>query len=202
MSGMDNLQASAVTQINNQPETTLKSDPPPKIPSKIKNLAFVLLSLSMIPFYFCSLGIATHVNQSPLLLKIISAFGALMITFLCGLHWGIAVCQDSKYPKLSVFLIVEGVVLSFAALGIFIFVNVIWIQIYAFIGIFVFIWLVDLLTAIKHATPFWFYGLRSLTTLLVIGLLVIANFHEMPKKATTVNPQQPPVQLATPKTVS
>lgn len=177
MSGMDSSQTSSFSQVSDQVSTKMNPDAP-KSPSKIKNLTFVLATLGMVPFFICALGIATHVNQSPLLLKILLAYSALIISFLCGTHWGVAVIQDSRFPKSSSFLIIEGVILALAALGVFLFVQVVWIQIIIFAAILTFFWLIDLFISFKRIIPLWFLGVRTLVTVIVVGLLALTYVHE------------------------
>lgn len=179
MSGMDSLQTTSVSQVEDQAKTKMNPDST-KTPSKIKNLTFILATIGVIPFFICALGIATHVNQSPLLLKIILVYSALLVTFLCGLHWGIAVIQDGKFPKSSRFLIVEGIILALAALAVFLFVQVVWIQLIIFAAILTFFWLIDLLISFKRIIPLWFLGVRTLVTVLVVGLLALTYVQEKP----------------------
>ncbi len=190
MSGMDSSQTSSFSQIGDQASTKMNPDAP-KSPSKIKNLTFVLATLGIVPFFICALGIATHVNQSPLLLKILLAYSALIITFLCGTHWGVAIIQDSRFPKSSSFLIIEGVTLALAALGVFLFIQDAKIQIAIFAGILTFFWIVDILISFKRIIPLWFLGVRTLVTILVVGLLALTYVQEKPM----VNTQAPKTNL-------
>ncbi len=157
------------------------SSKPIKIPSKVKNLAFILAFIGVLPLFACSLGIATHVNQSPLLLKILLAYTALFVSFLCGLHWGVAICQDIKFPKLSRTLIIEGFIFALGVLGVYLFVKIIWLQICIFSGLLVLIWLFDLMIGIKKMIPLWAVGLRTLYTVIIVALLAVAYLQEMPK---------------------
>lgn len=175
MSDMDKSHTPPVTQTNAQTKVTTIPDTP-KVSSKIKNLTFVIATIGVLPFFICTLGIATHITQTPLLLKITLAYSALLVTFLCGIHWGIAVSKDGKFPKLSRFLIIEGIILVLASLAIYLFVNVSSIQLFVFVGILTFIWLIDLLISFKRMIPLWFLGVRSLVTVLVVGLLIITKF--------------------------
>lgn len=194
MTDMDKSQTSTVSQSNEHMEVT--SNPKtPKLPSQIKNLTFIIGTIGIIPFFICALGIATHVNQSPLLLKIILAYSAFIITFSSGIHWGIAVCQDTKFPKLSRLLIVDGIILTLIAIAIFLFINIPWVQLLSFIGIFLIIWVIDLSVSIKRLFPLWFLGVRTLITVLVVGFLVLTYIQEQPKNAPQTNLPQPAVNL-------
>jgi hypothetical protein len=191
MSGMDSSQTSPFSPAN---DLANKANPnPSKIPSKIKNLTFILATVGVIPFFICALGIGTHVNQSPLLLKIVLAYSALLVTFLCGIHWGIAVIQDSKFPKSSRFLISEGIILAFAALGVFLFVQTPWIQIVIFAGIMIFFWIVDLLMSFKRIIPLWFLGVKTLVTILVVGLLALIYVEQ--KSVVKIQASTPKINL-------
>lgn len=182
MSSTDNLSSQSSSE-------TSASKTSGKIPSKIKNLTFVLAAIGVIPLFVCSLGIATHVNESQLLLKILLAYTAMLVTFLCGLHWGVAICQDVKFPKLSRTLVIEGIIISFAALGVFLFVNSVWLQISIFSGMLVLIWFLDLIIGIKKLIPLWAIGLRTLITFLTVALLALVFLQEMPKHDVQVKKQ-------------
>lgn len=190
MTDMDKSQTSTVSHSNEHMDVT--SNPKtPKLPSKIKNLTFIIGTIGVIPFFICALGIATHINQSPLLLKIILAYSTFIITFSSGIHWGIAVCQDTKFPKLSRLLIIDGIILALVAIAIFLFINLPWAQLLSFIGIFLIIWLIDLSVSIKRLFPLWFLGVRTLITVLVVGLLVLTYIQEQPKSVAQPNSPQP-----------
>lgn len=144
--------------------------------SKIKNLAFIIATAGIIPFFICSLGIATHVKQSPFLLKILLAYSAIILSFSCGMHWGIAVSQDTKFPKLSRTLIIESIIIALCAWVILLFIPVTNLQLYTFIAAFGIIWIIDLLISFKRMIPLWFLGLRSYITVLIVGLLLFAVY--------------------------
>lgn len=200
MSGMESSQTNANTitetsvttptnassDLSTTPNST-SQDPtnnniPEKPVSKVKNLAYIVATAAVIPFFICSLGIATNVKQSPFLIKILLGYSAVILSFLCGSHWGMAISQDSKFPKLSRSLIIESILLALATWVILLFVTVTKLQFFAFMGIFGLIWLIDLILSINRMIPFWFLGLRTLTLVLIIGLLTFTQFamHNLP----------------------
>lgn len=184
MSSTENLESQSSSDSSSQSKTSGV-----KIPSKIKNLTFVLATLGVIPLFVCSIGFATHVNESQLLLKILLAYTAFLISFLCGLHWGVAICQDVKFPKLSRTLIIEGILLTFGSLGVYLFVNTVWLQISIFSGMLILIWFFELIIGIKKLIPLWAVGLRTLITVLTVGLLALVFLQEMPNHAVQVKKQ-------------
>lgn len=142
--------------------------------SSVKNLAFVLVTAGIIPFFICSLGIATHVVESVLLLKVLLVYTAVIVGHFSGVFTATALFQDYDHPTLSRWLIVYSLFLVVAATGL-LFVTHTNAQLIGLIGLFLLMWLMDLLLVIKRIYPLWFFGLRTLATILIMGLLVLTK---------------------------
>ena len=121
----------------------------------------------LIPFGFAALG--THSGIDALVLYSLlggTAYGAVILSFLGAVHWGLAM-QDDRSPYWYVWSITPALFGAAAQLT-----PDFSIRIVLLILLFILVWLVDYLASKKGLIPAWYQRLRSLLT---VGAIISLN---------------------------
>jgi hypothetical protein len=137
-------------------------------------LAFAIASA--IPFVLLSTAVALHVFHNT---KVVSAllltYAAVIISFLGGIHWGIAVVRYADNRKIATWLIAESVCTSLIAWGA-IFMSDTFSQLLILTLLYTFVWAIDSMLYSADMIPLWFFNLRGIITPVVLVSLYVAYF--------------------------
>ena len=137
---------------------------------KFKIVAYSLTLAGVIPFLGCLFGIFNHVH-SDFYLQSLIAYGAIILTFLGGIHWGLAL--NYRKERIAIWLLFESILPAFIA----------WIVLLLSIGhwqllllgiTFLFILLIDIFLYRQNIIESWFLLLRMIISGLVLIILCVS----------------------------
>ena len=143
-----------------------------------KRVAAALMYVGTLPFIACALvllfGNAVGLGAlRAFTTQAITTYAAVIVAFLGGIQWGIAVVTHEQQPQTAKSLFLLSVVPSL--LG--------WAMLFlpsnssrVIVAIFLvgFVWVVDALLHLQQVIPTWFFRLRSVVSAVVLAALVVA----------------------------
>lgn len=143
-----------------------------------KRVAAALMYVGTLPFIACALvllfGNAVGLGAlRAFTTQAITTYAAVIVAFLGGIQWGIAVVTHEQQPQTANSLFLLSVVPSL--LG--------WAMLFlpsnssrVIVAIFLvgFVWVVDALLHLQQVIPTWFFRLRSVVSAVVLAALVVA----------------------------
>ncbi len=147
----------------------------------MKTIPTVLVLTGALPFLSASLSLVAggpfHQTTS---VVILITYGAVILSFLGGIQWGLALKMMDTAPKSATRLFALSVLPSLLAWGVLMFMINPHMQLIALLGILVGVWAVDGLLAVQQLIPAWFFKLRSLITA-IVGLCFIVSWWALPR---------------------
>jgi len=135
----------------------------------------VILALAgAIPFVAGTalLWIGSPVSPS-LVTNALSAYAAVILSFLGGAQWGTALSINASAPRSARTLFLLSVMVPLLAWSMT-FIDAIRHKLIFALGLFALIWVVDALLHLQQLIPAWFFRLRSIVTALVAVSLLMA----------------------------
>lgn len=127
-----------------------------------------------IPFVACSAALWLAPNQyRAFTATILAAYAALILSFLGGIQWGLAISLIDTAPKSARNIFLLSVVPSLLAWAMLLLPEA-GSRIIVAICLFAFVWVIDALLNLQKLIPAWFFKLRSVITVIVITSLAIA----------------------------
>lgn len=127
-----------------------------------------------IPFIACSAALWLAPNQyRSFTVNILTAYAAVILSFLGGIQWGMAVNLIHTAPKSARNIFLLSVVPSLLAWAMLLLPEP-RTRILVAIFLFAFVWVIDALLNVQKLIPPWFFKLRSTISLIVILSLAVA----------------------------
>lgn len=127
-----------------------------------------------IPFIACSAALWLAPNQyRGFAVSVLTAYAAVILSFLGGIQWGMAVNVIDTAPKSARNMFLLSVVPSLLAWGMLLLPEP-RSRILVAIFLFAFVWVIDALLNVQKLIPPWFFKLRSTISLIVIASLASA----------------------------
>jgi Protein of unknown function (DUF3429) len=127
-----------------------------------------------IPFIACSAALWLAPNQyRGFAVNVLTAYAAVILSFLGGIQWGMAVNLIDSAPKSARNMFLLSVVPSLLAWGMLLLPES-RSRILVTIFLFAFVWVIDALLNVQKLIPPWFFKLRSIITVIVIVSLASA----------------------------
>ena len=146
----------------------------------VKRVAWLLAFAGAIPFIVTTAALlaeGSHIRVPAIAAQV--TYAAVILSFLGGIEWGFAV-QESyaaasarARDRLRAFALVVSVLPSLAGWGVLWLPSPTW-QLGASLGLFIFVWLVDLTLSHQGLVPAWFVDLRTAVTAVVAITLGVA----------------------------
>ncbi|MBV8938899.1 MAG: DUF3429 domain-containing protein [Alphaproteobacteria bacterium] len=142
----------------------------------IPRFALALTLLGTMPFVGLSVGISLDKENTEGLLQPLFIYGAVMLSFLGGIHWGFAM-TFSHAGQTDASLLLHGVSVLFVlvAWGVF-FLQQPYLRLLAFAFFFAVAWGVDSLLYSHQMIPLWYFNLRGIVTPIVVVSMYVAYF--------------------------
>ena len=148
----------------------------------VRRLAWVLAAAGAVPFAVATIALASP--QSHIRVPAIAGmvtYAAVILSFLGGIEWGVALHEP--YPgatpaakdRLRATALVVSVLPSLAGWGVLWLPSPQW-QLGAALGLFVLVWVADLMLSHQGLVPSWFVDLRTAITAVVAIILGIALY--------------------------
>ena len=145
------------------------------IDTRIPATALLLGLAGLIPFVA---GAAAQWRPIPLLdaeggLKLVVIYGAIILSFLGGIEWGLALRDEHGTESTRVIALGLSTVSSLAAWAVLWLPSPTW-QVGAALGLFVAVWGADEWMAGRGLLPTWFVDLRTAVSAIVAAILAVA----------------------------
>lgn len=136
----------------------------------IKKLASTLTYLGALPFVVCVIGIWFEIRSLPWVV-IMLTYGAIILTFLAGIHWGVAVMRSGSKGMVvgeESRLLVWSNVVALCAWGVLLSPNLLISYAVLFL-LFIAQWVVDWKMRERVWIPDWFYELRRSASFVAVA---------------------------------
>jgi len=142
----------------------------------MKRFPWTFMLAATVPFVALSIAVSLHMfRDAALSLELLLTYAAVIISFLGGIHLGVAISQYHNSHKIANLLIAESIWPSLIAWGILFYADT-HIQLLALTLLYTFMWAVDSLLYNNDVIPQWFYDLRCIITPIVVVSLYVAYF--------------------------
>lgn len=141
----------------------------------MKPLPTALVLSGALPFLFAtgSLALGKPLHPTVAIVTLLT-YGAVILSFLGGIQWGLAVRLADEAPTSANRLFVLSVLPSLAAWATVLLLNDPKWQLLAQLGILLGVWGVDGLLAVQNIIPGWFFKLRTVVTCIVSACFITA----------------------------
>ena len=106
-------------------------------------------------------------------LQAITMYAAVILASLGGAQWGLAVAVNDTAPQSARSMFLLSIIPCLLA-WVMLFLPVSGARLIVAMFLFGFVWLIDALLHLQKLIPAWFFRLRSLISLIVIGSLSVA----------------------------
>ncbi len=144
-----------------------------------KRIATILTYAGAIPFLACAaillFGQATGLGSlGQFAGQAITTYAAVIVSFLGGIQWGIALATHEQQPQTAKSLFLLSVVPSLLAWAMLFLPNG---SSRVVVAIFLigFVWVIDALLHLQQVLPTWFFRLRSNISAVVMASLIVAT---------------------------
>lgn len=142
----------------------------------MKKLPLSLTLVSAVPFIGMSIAVSARMfDNNAFVIHTLLTYSAIILSFLGGVHWGIAVSNYSHDRRTANMLIGESVVPSILAWGVLLHTPL-HIQLLVLTVLFIFVWAIDSVLVGRKIIPLWFFEIRCILTPIVVVSLYVAYF--------------------------
>jgi len=142
----------------------------------MSRLPLTLAIAGAVPFVCLSVAVSMHIfPNTKAVSEVLLTYAAVIISFMGGIHWGIAVIRYADNRRIANFLIAESVWPSLVAWGV-LFKEDTFTQLLVLTLLYTFVWTIDSLLYSNDMIPQWFFNLRCIITPIVVVSLYVAYF--------------------------
>lgn len=142
----------------------------------MKRLPLTLTMLSAVPFVALSVAVSARVfENNAMVIHALLSYSTVILSFLGGVHWGIAITNYVHDKRVANILIAESVLPSVLAWGGLLHAEL-HIQLLLLTVLFTFIWAIDSMLVERKVIPVWFFEIRCIITPIVVTSLYVAYF--------------------------
>lgn len=141
----------------------------------IPKVALALSLLGALPFVGLSVGISLEIANKDLLLQPLFTYGAVVLSFLGGIHWGLGVSNAQTRPHVAYFLYLLSVSMALLAWGV-LFIAEPYLRLLAYAFLYAVVWGIDSLLYGRKLIPLWYFNLRGIVTPIVVVSMYVAYF--------------------------
>lgn len=139
-------------------------------------LPLFLTLAGAVPFVGLSMAVSLRwFADNHMVIELLLTYSAVILSFLGGIHWGVAVGQYAEHKKLASLMIAESVVLPLIAWAVIFHADV-HMQFLILTSVFTCVWGVDSFLHNRSLIPTWFFELRCIITPIVVVSLYVAYF--------------------------
>jgi hypothetical protein len=129
-----------------------------------------------VPFVLLSVAVSMHLfPDTKLVMELLLTYATVIVSFLGGIHLGVALTQQSDTRGITNMLIIESIWPSLIAWGM-LFMAPVHIQLLALTLLYSLMWAIDSLLYNNNLIPQWFFNLRCIITPIVVVSLYVAYF--------------------------
>ncbi len=142
----------------------------------MRHLPLTLTIAGAVPFVALSVAVSMHMFPNVKAISgLLLTYAAIIVSFMGGIHWGVAVVRYADSRKIANMLIVESVWPSLIAWGVLFYGNT-FTQLLVMTLLYTFVWTIDSLLYSNDMIPQWFFTLRCIITPIVVVSLYVAYF--------------------------
>jgi hypothetical protein len=142
----------------------------------MKKLPLTLTIVSAIPFIGLSMAVSARMfDNNAMVIHALLSYSTIIISFLGGVHWGIAITNYTHDKRTANLLIAESVLPSILAWGVLLHAPL-HIQLLVLTILFTFVWAIDSVLVGRKIIPVWFFEIRCIITPIVVVSLYVAYF--------------------------
>ena len=135
----------------------------------------VITFISCMPFVVLSLFIAMDVADIPNILELLTTYAAIILSFLAGIKWGMAVDHQDVHDQLADRLCLISTAMLIPT-WVVLFIPDPLSQLLCLTLLFTIAWGIDSMLHDDRIIPLWFFTLRSIVTPIVIVSLYVSYF--------------------------
>lgn len=142
----------------------------------MRKLPLVFTVASVMPFVAAGMAVSMRLfPDNGMVITALLTYATIVLSFLGGVHWGVAVLHYASNRPIANLLITESVLPSLVAWSA-LFYAPMHIQLLVLTLLFTFIWAIDSVMVGRQIIPLWFFELRSIITPIVVVSLYVAYF--------------------------
>ena len=143
----------------------------------MKRMPLTFTLAGTVPFVGLSVAVSLHMfgEHNRLVLDLLLTYAAVIVSFLGGIHLGVALARYADKPRIANLLIAESIWPSLIAWGL-LFYGDIHIQLLVLTLLYSLMWAIDSLLYSNDVIPQWFFNLRCVITPIVVVSLYVAYF--------------------------
>jgi len=142
----------------------------------MKNLPLTLTLLGAVPFVGLSIAVSMRMfDDNGFVIHALLSYSTVILSFMGGVHWGIAVSSYSHDRRVANLLVAESVLPSILAWGVLLHAGT-HIQLLVLTVLFTFVWAIDSVLVGRKIIPLWFFEIRCIITPIVVVSLYVAYF--------------------------
>lgn len=129
-----------------------------------------------LPFVGLSVAISIHMfADTKMVMQLLLTYAAVIVSFLGGIHLGVAITQHMQNRAIANLLIAESIWPSLIAWGL-LYTTEMHIQLLILTLLYALMWAIDSLLYNNNLIPQWFFNLRCIITPIVVVSLYVAYF--------------------------
>jgi uncharacterized membrane protein YhdT len=142
----------------------------------MNRLPLTLTLIGVTPFVILSVAVSMHVFADPkVIIQVLLTYAAVIVSFMGGIHWGIAVTRYGEKRHIANLLIFESIWPTIIAWGALFYIEI-HIQLLVLTLLYTFLWAIESLLYSNNLIPQWFFNLRCIITPIVVVSLYVAYF--------------------------
>jgi len=142
----------------------------------MRNLPLTLTLASTIPFVGFSVAVSARMfDDNSFVIHALLSYSTIILSFLGGIHWGVAVSNYSNNKRVANMLITESVLPTTLAWGALLHTQL-HVQLLVLTILFTFVWAIDSVLVGRKIIPLWFFEIRCIITPIVVVSLYVAYF--------------------------
>lgn len=142
----------------------------------MKKLPMTITVMSAVPFVALSVVASMRwFEDTTFVIHTLLTYSAVILSFLGGVHWGVAISNYAFDKHLANRLVAESVIPSLLAWGALLYAEL-HIQLLVLTVLFTSIWAIDSMLVARKIIPMWFFEIRCIITPVVVVSLYVAYF--------------------------
>lgn len=142
----------------------------------MKKLPFTITTIACVPFVALSIAASMQwFDDTTAIVHMLLSYSVVILSFLGGVHWGIAVSHYTHDKRIANSLIAESIIPSIIAWAALFHADV-HIQLLVLTVLYTCIWAIDSMLMARGIIPVWFFEIRCMITPIMVVSLYIAYF--------------------------
>lgn len=142
----------------------------------MKRIPLTLTLATAVPFVVLSLAVSMQMfDNNRIVIGTLLSYSTVILSFLGGIHWGVAVSNYAHNKRIANLLILESVFPTICAWAVLLNAPL-HVQLLVLTVLFTFVWAIDSVLVGRKIIPLWFFEIRCVITPIVVVSLYVAYF--------------------------